>query len=1554
MADTAADFRSLLFAAVPDEDRRALDPAAFESIARAAFAHFTAPRVRGIASVRVTQPPESGGTTIIEAVNDDMPFLLDSTLAELNGSGFELRLVTHPIFNVMRDDAHRLLHFSAGTDADTQGALRESFIHIHINRISDERASALQVELAAIYADVGRVVADWKPMRERIAAVIAQWRTNPPAVPADELAEAIQFILWLVADNFTFLGARNYSLREDGDLVAVEGSGLGVLRDPAVQVLRRGRDLVAATPESRAFLRDAKALIVTKANVRSRVHRRAHMDYVGIKMFTDDGSVTGEMRVVGLLTASAYHQPALSIPYLRHKVAHVIDQAHLDAHSHAGKVLRNVLETFPRDELFQIDEPTLAEFSAEIASLDDRPRVRSLVRRDRYDRFVSVLTFMPRDRYDTQVRNAVGAFLAQIFEGRVSAAYPYYPDGPLVRTQYIIGRYEGPTPVVARDVIEAGILKIIRTWRDDFDALLPGTNWAAAFPEAYQSVIAASQAAGDVAIIRHLTPQSPLHCEFVAGAAQPGSAKTAELRVYALGAPVTLSRRVPMLEQMGFSVVSETTYEIDPPEGGKVYRHDMMLSLATGDTDLASRKPLVEAALLAQFDGRADGDGYNALILSAGLGWREVAVLRGFSRYLRQIRAGFSQDYLWGALARHSETARLIADLFRLRFDPDFSGDRVSAESNVTSAILERIGAVSSLDDDRILRRFLNLVQACVRTNFFQTGTDGEPRPVIAFKFEAHRVENLPAPRPLFDTFVYGPRVEGVHLRFGKVARGGLRWSDRPQDFRTEVLGLVKAQQVKNAVIVPVGAKGGFVPANLPTDGGRDAVMAEGIACYSLFVGTLLDLTDNLVNGALVPPLRTVRHDGDDPYLVVAADKGTATFSDIANGIATAHGFWLDDAFASGGSVGYDHKAMGITARGAWEAVKRHFREIDVDIQTTPIRVIGVGDMSGDVFGNGMLLSPALKVVAAFDHRDIFIDPDPDPALSHAERARLFALPRSSWQSYDRALISKGGGIFPRSLKSIPLSPEMCALIGATTDALNPDELIRALLRAPADLLWFGGIGTYVRASTETDDMIGDRANDAVRVAASELRVKAIGEGANLALSQRGRIEAAFAGVRLNTDAIDNSAGVNTSDVEVNIKIALAAPLADGSLARDARNALLASMTDDVAHLVLHTNYRQTLAVSLAERRGASDIGFLRAMMLRLEAAGRLDRSIEFLPRDSEMRARGEKGGGLTRPEIAVVLAYAKLALHDAILPSALPDEPYFETDFIAYFPPAIEASFPAAVRGHRLRREIIATQLANELIDICGPAAVTRLEDATSADAPTIVRAFVIARDVLDVRGVMKTIDDLDLHIAGAAQLGLYASVVDVVTGTMAWVLRNLDLSGDLGAIVARYRSAAQTLSGGTEPARLAALQETGVPLAAATRIAHLATLSTVFDIASVARLTDQPVDAVATAMNAVGDLFAFDACIAAAQALVPGDYYDRLALDRALDGLRDARSRLAADVLGSTSGTPQQAFAAWVDQRGEHLLRAQKAAADLRMTGLTVSKLSLLAGLLGDLVKR
>ncbi|HXF54754.1 MAG TPA: NAD-glutamate dehydrogenase [Hyphomicrobiaceae bacterium] len=1523
---------------------------------------------------------QSAAVTILEILNDDMPFLVDSTMGEMQARGLMPSLVLHPIFKTKRTPAGKLTAISGPGDRNWSDGSQESFITLHLPPLDEKAAGDLEHSLSQVLDDVRLAVADWQPMLARLDQAILALERSPPNLPRDVLAESIAFLRWLRDGQFTFLGMRDYRLEgseETGELVPVAGSGLGVLRDPSLHVLSRRREALLLTPDIRRSFFSAQPFIITKSNLFSRIHRRAHMDYVGLKTYRADQKISGEIRIVGLFTSKAYTEPPRQIPFLRRKVDNIIARSGFPPGSHAAKSLLNVLETFPRDELFRIGEETLLAWAQGILDLELRPRVRVFMRPDRFDRFVSVLVYIQRDRFSTTVRERIGTLLAEAYNGRVTAFTPFFPEGPLVRVHFIIGRNDGPRPAVDHKDLERRITDITRTWADHLASALAAAGpplkalapkYANAFSAAYSDTFPVTRALVDISRIERLGQDRPVAIDFYREAgAGPAQVRAA---VYRFDSPIPLSERVPVLENLGFSVIDERSYEIRPEfPGGRriVILHDMMLEMADGTPiELARHDQRIEQCFLAVLHGEADNDSFNRLIVAAGADWREAAALRAYSAYLRQIRAPFGPRYIADTLVRHAGVARDLIELFRTRFDPDLKlarEERTERSNRIRARIEGALSNVPSLDEDRILRRCLGLVLATVRTNFFQRDAEGRPPATIAFKLASSEVDELPEPHPYREIWVYSPRVEGVHLRFGPIARGGIRWSDRAQDFRTEVLALCKAQQVKNTVIVPTGAKGGFLPKALPRSGSREAVMAEGIAAYRIFITALLSLTDDIRSGAIVPPERVVRHDGDDPYLVVAADKGTATFSDYANEIALQRGFWLGDAFASGGSAGYDHKKLGITARGAWECVKRHFREMDIDIQKTPFRVIGVGDMSGDVFGNGMLLSDRIMLIAAFDHRDIFIDPSPDPAASFAERKRLFALPRSSWQDYDRSRISNGGGVFSRSAKSIPLSDEMRALLGVDAKLMTPAELINAVLKAETDLLWFGGIGTYIRAPNETDEQVGDRANDAVRITADEVRAKVIGEGANLGVTQRGRIAVANRGVRINTDFIDNSAGVNTSDQEVNIKIALGSAVAAGRLDLLARNRLLAEMAEHVAAACLANNYQQSLALSLAERASRRGIGYLARLIHALEDRGLLDRKLEALPSDAEIGARQAAGVGFTRPELAVLLSWSKIALNRDLLASSVPDDSAGTGLLFEYFPPPLRERFAREIESHRLRREIVATRITNSMINRGGPAMAVRLADETGRTVADIAYAFMAARAIFALPDIWAAIGALDGSIAGALQVDLYGATQDLLIEQTGVLLRQTE-SPALADLIARYRPGIESLTAILDrvatPAqqarmaeRTAALSRSGVPSDLSRRIACFEVQRFAPMITDLARETDRSIEHTARVALAASDYLRLADLEAHAARLRIADHYDRLAIDSALEALRTAGRGLARSVLREHYDRVPD-FAVWAEAHADRLSHAKglideiAAAADLTVSRLTVaaSRVRALAG--------
>ncbi|HEY3812159.1 MAG TPA: NAD-glutamate dehydrogenase [Caulobacteraceae bacterium] len=1524
------------------------------------------------------------GYDLLEIVQDDTHFLVDSVMGELGEQGVSVRAMFHPVLALER----------VGAGVRKQGGLhRESTILVLVDTVPSDRRDAVAEGVRASLLDVHMAVGDFNAMTERMARAIADLEKGVAGRERSDIEEDIAFLRWLQDEHFVFLGARNYDFprTQDGNYEAEEPlpqteQALGVLRDASRPVLRRANEPAVLTAQLRRQLDLGDAVTVAKSNLRSRVHRRAYMDYVGVRRFGSDGKPSGETRFVGLFTAEAYDQPASEVPLIRAKVANALKRAAKAAGSHNEKRLRNIVENYPRDELFQITEDDLLRISTGILHLYDRPRVRLFTRKDPFDRFVSVLMFVPRERYDSGVRERAGQIIAKAWGGRVSAYYPELSDLPLVRVHYIIGVSPGEHKEPDQAAVEAAVVETARTWPDLFTQAARNTgveegelaalanHWGPSFPIAYRDRYAVKEALVDLKQIARLGDRDISVRAYRTAEDTPLQFR---FKLYRRGKSAALADVLPVLDYMGLKALEEFSYAVTPTgDAGGVHIHEFLLEDPRGEhLTFADVKDPFEKAFVAVWDGHTESDGFNRLVIELGIHWREAALVRAFARYRQQSGLDPSQQVQEEAVRAHPQVTRLILDLFHAKFDPKMVGsdqDRARRSDAVVKQIMEALQAVDSLDHDRVLRRLTLVVQAMKRTNYYQAGADGAPKPYISFKVASREIADLPLPKPFREIFVWSPVVEGVHLRFGPVARGGLRWSDRRDDFRTEVLGLVKAQQVKNAVIVPVGSKGGFYPKCLPRGGAPDAVRAEGIRAYKIFLSGLLDITDNLdANGAIVRPQNVVAWDNDDPYLVVAADKGTATFSDIANGVSADYGFWLGDAFASGGSQGYDHKAMGITARGAWEAVKRHFREMGKDIQSDPFVCVGVGDMSGDVFVNGMLLSKATKLVAAFDHRDIFLDPNPDPASSWDERKRLFDLPRSSWQDYDKSKISAGGGIFSRQHKSIALTPEIKAMLDVKDDSLAPTDLIRAILRSRCELLYFGGIGTYVKSRLESDLQVGDKASDAVRVNADDLRCKVIGEGANLGMTQAGRIAAARSGVRLNTDAIDNSAGVDTSDHEVNIKILTGALEAQGKMDRDSRNALLAEMTDEVGHHVLQHNYDQTLAISLQEATARRDLDAHSRFMRRLEDEDKLDRQVEGLPSAGAMIELAQNNLGLTRPEIAVITAYGKIDLSEAIEASKAPDDPFFETTLVTYFPTPMKR-YEDEMRRHRLRREIIATVLANEIVNMAGPTFPERLRAGAECDTTALVTAFEAARQVFRLDEAWKAVNDLDLKVSAATQLQLYQEISGVLRRQTFWLARRAARGEtSVQALIAAYQPAADALRSqgpsllsdferGAAQRRTDGFVAAGAPEHLALAVAMLRPLTATSDVADLAKRVNWPVDAAARLYHQIGAAFDFDRLRSAASSLTVADYYERLAMRRLIEDLLTEQAALTRAVAkaaspgaGADAKSAQTAIRDWIGERAKAVEAARRTVDEIEQSGAgwTFAKLTIANAALREL---
>jgi glutamate dehydrogenase len=1552
-ADAAEAFIQRFYGNVAVEDLEDHTPDDLYGAAIALFA-FGRTRPPKKAKVRVYNPRLSehgwhSTHTVIEIVNDDMPFLVDSVTSEINRRDLSVHLVIHPVVPVKRDSS------GAALAIDEAGG-RESCMHVEIDAQGDQaQLDAIRAGLEAVLADVRACVEDWQAMLGQAKDVIAEFDAGKPPRGPEEIATARDFLNWLIADNFTFLGYREYAYQGEGANFRAgvrAGSGLGLARDESFvvfDVLRR----IAELPSLQQFVRAPELLRVAKANRRSTVHRSAYLDAIGVKVYGPDGTVTGEKVFLGLFTSTAYMQRPRDIPLLRDKVVAVTKRAGFGTKGHAAKALQHVLETHPREELFQATVDELYETAVGVVRLQERQRIALFLRRDPFDRFISALVYAPRDRFNTELREKFHDILAKAYRGRKSAFYVLLADdSALVRCHFIVGLTPGDVPDIRADDLEARLVEAGRGFADRLkDALIAAEGegaglaklrrYQAAFPAAYREHFTPEQAVADIAAVESvLAGDTSLALNLY----RPVEAAENELRlrIFHKGAPVPLSDVMPMLESMGLKVMTEDPFRIHPLDGsanapaGDVYMHDIaMVARETREIDIARVKPLFEGAFSAVWAGDAASDGFNRLVIGAAMSSREVTVLRAYAAYLRQAGATFSQAYMEDALARNSKFARKLVDLFLAAHDPARDKDRDVTIRGIAVEIGHLLDGVESLDEDRILRRFLNLIDCTLRTNFFQN------KPYLSLKLDSQRIDELPLPRPLVEIWVYSTRVEAVHLRGGKVARGGIRWSDRREDFRTEILGLIKAQMVKNTVIVPVGSKGGFFVKRPPApEAGREAYQAEGIACYQIMMRGLLDITDNLTPTGVVPPKNVVRHDGDDPYLVVAADKGTATFSDIANAISVEYGHWLGDAFASGGSAGYDHKGMGITARGAWEAVKRHFRELGHDTQTQDFTVVGIGDMSGDVFGNGMLRSPHIKLVAAFDHRHIFIDPEPDAAKSFAERERIFKLPRSSWADYDTKLISAGGGVFDRKAKSIKLSPQIKALFGMLADSVTPFELMKTILKAPVDLLWFGGIGNYVKAKDETNADAGDRANDAIRIDGADIRARVVGEGANLGCTQRGRIEYALAGGRINTDAIDNSAGVDTSDHEVNIKVLLGDVIARGDMTLKQRDTLLAEMTDDVGDAVLRNNYLQTQALSVAELEGIGGIDRAMRLMRALEKTGRLHRGIEFLPDDEALLARAAGGKGLTRPELAVVMAYAKMALYDELLASDLPDDPYLAEDLVKYFPRPLRKNHHPAILRHQLRREIIATVATNSIVNRAGFAFVPDLAERTGLNVAEVSRAYLVARQVFGLREFWGAVETLDNQVPADVQLAMLRGSVALLERATLWLLRHLPAPIDIAAGVAAFAPGVSALGHDLEPvldpvrqaafaARAKAFTDKGVPEELARRAAALDDLQSGLDLVRIAQGAKSDIVHVAMEYFAAGAKLGFDWLQDVAARVPAADPLAKRAVAAAIDDLYALQAEIATWSLAEGGAD------AWLAARQGALTRWEALAGELRASG-------------------
>ncbi|MFI2211171.1 NAD-glutamate dehydrogenase [Streptomyces sp. NPDC020141] len=1613
--DTLLGYLQRYYLHTAPEDLTDRDPV---DVYGAAFSHYRLAenRPQGTANVRVHTPTveENGWTcshSVVEVVTDDMPFLVDSVTNELSRQGRGIHVVIHPQVTVRRDVTGKLIEVlhtdkhsrrAKGAKALPHDALVESWIHVEIDRETD-RADLKQIttDMLRVLSDVREAVEDWEKMRDAALRIADELPKEPVAedLVDQDVEEARELLRWLAADHFTFLGFREYQLTENDSLAAVPGTGLGILRSDPHHSEDEDHPVSPSfsrlPADARAKAREHKLLVLTKANSRATVHRPSYLDYVGVKKFDAEGNVVGERRFLGLFSSAAYTESVRRVPVVRRKVAEVLDGAGFSPNSHDGRDLLQILETYPRDELFQTPVDQLRTIVTSVLYLQERRRLRLYLRQDEYGRYYSALVYLPRDRYTTGVRLRLIDILKEELGGTNVDFTAWNTESILSRIHFVVRVPPGTELPHLTDAdterIEARLVEAARSWADGFaDALTAelGEEHAAellrlygsAFPEGYKADHSPRSAVADLVHLEALTNSGR---NFALSLYEPVGAGPGERRfkIYRTGEQVSLSAVLPVLQRLGCEVVDERPYELRCSDRSVAWIYDFGLRMppAAGNGDYLGddARERFQDAFAAVWTGEAENDGFNSLVLGAGLTWRQAMVLRAYAKYLRQAGSTFSQDYMEDTLRTNVHTTRLLISLFEARMSPE----RQRAGTELIDGLLEELdGAldqVASLDEDRILRSFLTVIKATLRTNFFQSaggggkaggdkrgrgaGGDAKSRggqgekdfqspahhSYVSMKFDPQAIPDLPAPRPAYEIWVYSPRVEGVHLRFGKVARGGLRWSDRREDFRTEILGLVKAQMVKNTVIVPVGAKGGFVAKQLPDPSAdRDAWLAEGIASYKTFISALLDITDNMVAGEVVPPADVVRHDGDDTYLVVAADKGTASFSDIANEVAVAYDFWLGDAFASGGSAGYDHKGMGITARGAWESVKRHFRELGHDTQTEDFTVVGVGDMSGDVFGNGMLLSEHIRLVAAFDHRHIFIDPNPDAAVSYAERRRLFELPRSSWADYGKELLSTGGGIHPRTAKSIPVNAHVRKALGieAGISKMTPAELMKAILQARVDLLWNGGIGTYVKATAESNADVGDKANDPIRVNGDELRVKVVGEGGNLGLTQLGRIEFSRTGGpegtggQINTDAIDNSAGVDTSDHEVNIKILLNGLVTDGDLTVKQRNQLLARMTDEVGALVLRNNYAQNVALSNAVAQSPSLLHAHQRFMRRLGRDGALDRSLEFLPNDRQIRDLLNNNRGMSQPELAVLLAYTKITVADELIGTSLPDDPYLRRLLHAYFPKPLRDKYTEAVDNHALRREIITTVLVNDTVNTGGSTFLHRLREETGASIEEVVRAQTAAREIFGLGSVWDAVEALDNKVAADVQTRVRLHSRRLVERGTRWLLGNRPQPLQIAETVDFFASRVEQVWGELPKMLRGAdlewyqgiveeLTGAGVPEELALRVAGFSSAFPILDIVAIAdRTKKEPMD-VAEVYYDLADRLRITQLMDRIIELPRADRWQSMARASIREDLYAAHAMLTADVLsvGNGDSTPEQRFKTWEEKNASILGRAR-----------------------------
>ncbi|KAE8546218.1 NAD-glutamate dehydrogenase [Marinobacter nauticus] len=1487
--------------------------------------------------------------SVVFILHPNIPFLIDSLRMAINQREIGTHSIQHSILRVERDDNGKLkkLHTTKKASKD---ASYEAFIVLEIDRHSaPEDLRDLEQTLQKVLHEVRIAVGDFPIVKEKVSEIVKELDATTAGISEEGKEEARAFLSWLVDDHFTFLGYDEYDFAKDkqGMVVRrVENSELGILR---VNNERPDRVRLNELPQRtrHEMTRSDDIFIFAKSAQRSRVHRPAYPDYIAVKKFNSKGEVVGERRFLGLYTARVYNERPDEIPLLRRKFQSVMKRSGFLTDDYAGKELEQILTLYPRDELFQIETDELLRVAKNILYIQERRRIELFMREDVYGQFVTCLAFFPRDIYNTELRLKVEQVLLDRLEAEDIEFVTHFSESVLARVQFTIRVPQVENRQLPLAEIRDKVIELAQSWRDGlYEALSEAYGeeqgnelyrvWAGGFPASYTDMFSPRRAAIDLEHITASARDDDLAMSFYRALEEDEN--TLHFKLFYPDEPLPLSDVMPIFDNLGFRVIGEHPFEVIDRTGKTVWIHDFTLQSHTGNmVDIHRIRPIFEELFRRVWHGEAENDAFNRLLLSSYMSWREIALLRTYARYMRQIRFSNSQTFISNTLVNHVNLTRILLEYFEVRFNPErfkSKGKSEAAQQKLEIEFNAGLDEVENLSEDRVLRLYLELMQATLRTNYYQPDGEGQPKPYISVKFDPSQIPDMPLPLPMFEIFVYSPRVEGVHLRGGKVARGGLRWSDRFEDYRTEILGLVKAQQVKNAVIVPVGAKGGFVAKRLPDPSDREAFQAEGIAAYKTFIRGLLDITDNLVDSGIQPPERVIRHDEDDHYLVVAADKGTATFSDIANGLAAEYGFWMGDAFASGGSNGYDHKKMGITARGAWVSVERHFREMGINPAVDEFTAIGIGDMGGDVFGNGLLCSEKTRLVAAFNHIHIFIDPTPDAERSYKERKRLFELPRSAWTDYDSKLISKGGGVFSRNAKSIPVSPEMKKLLGIKADRVPPNMLISHILKAEVDLLWIGGIGTYVKGSGESHSDVGDKANDGLRINGAELRCKVVGEGGNLGFTQMGRIEYALKGGRLNTDFIDNSGGVDCSDHEVNMKILLNRAVAMGDLTGKQRNIMLEEMTDDVASLVLKNNYRQTQAISIASEDAATRLEEYRRLMNTFESEGKLNRALEFLPDDETLSERKLAKKGLTRPELSVLISYVKGDLKQVLIDSNLPDNPLLAGEMYKVFPRDLTKRFSKELGEHQLRREIIATQIANDMVNHMGITFVERLNQSTGADAASIALAWIIARDVFRIDSWWDKIEALDFHVSADLQMELMQDLMRLMRRAVRWLLRNRRAELNIQSHMERFADSVWAITSGLpeylgDQARVNwekrndQLMAAGLPKELASVLAGTGYLYSSLGIIEAQEATGMPLKTVANLYYDLGDRLDLTWFANAIAALTPSSHWQALARESFREDLDWQQRALTTGVL-KTAESPEKvtdSVNAW-EQRNQHMI--------------------------------